>query len=98
MNLDAVNVDVLIRALTPERYDQLRRAVELGKWHDGRKVSEEERAASLQILIAYDNKYKPAHERIGFIQQQEHEHCGEAGDDHDHQLDHPNVIASTRKR
>lgn len=69
------NLDALVRALTPERYALLRRAVELGKWQDGRLLGDEERTASLQILIAYDNLFKPEDERIGYLPKETETDC-----------------------
>jgi len=59
--------DELIKSLTPERYETLKRAVELGKWPDSRTLGKEERETSLQIIIAYDLIHKPENERVGFI-------------------------------
>ena len=61
----------LIKSLTPERYNALQRAVELGKWPDGSILGKEERETSLQVLIAYDVMYKQENERIGFVQKKE---------------------------
>ena len=57
----------LIESMTPEIYRSLRRAVELGKWPDGRLLSPEQRGESLQALIAWGELHLPESERIGFI-------------------------------
>ncbi|EAR59838.1 YeaC family protein [Neptuniibacter caesariensis] len=57
----------LIQAMTPEMHQSLKRAVELGKWPDGRKLSPEQRDICLRAVIAYDHEKKPAEERVGFI-------------------------------
>ncbi len=45
----------------------MRTAVELGKWADGRRLTEQERESCLQAVIAYDEKNLPEHERVGYI-------------------------------
>jgi len=62
-----MNFEVLLEQLDEEKYGVLQRAVELGKWPDGRVLNEEEKATSLRLLIAYDAKHKPEEERIGYI-------------------------------
>lgn len=77
-----MNFADLIKSFTPERYEALKRAVELGKWHDGRLMTQEERETSLQVLIAYDLAYKPEHERIGYVHKEKLSEC-----DHDDKND-----------
>ncbi|WP_116364381.1 YeaC family protein [Parahaliea mediterranea] len=57
----------LIESLTPEVYDKLRIAVEIGKWPDGRRVSPEQRQECLQALIAWGALNLPEEQRIGYI-------------------------------
>lgn len=57
----------LIDAMTPEIYRNLRRAVEIGRWPDGKPLSAEQRSESLQALIAWGQLHLPENERIGFI-------------------------------
>jgi len=54
-----------VSAITPEIYQNLKRAVETGKWPDGRTLSAEERETSMQAVIAYDAKHQKEHDRIG---------------------------------
>lgn len=54
--------------MTPNIYQRLKSAVELGKWPDGRLLSEEQKQISLQAVIAYEIKHNlPEDQRIGFI-------------------------------
>lgn len=58
----------LIERLDPAVYQSLRRAVELGKWPDGRALSEEQRSICMEAVIYYENKHDtPDVERVGFI-------------------------------
>jgi uncharacterized protein len=57
----------LIDGMSPEIYKQLSKAVELGKWPDGRPVSPEQRETCMQAIIAWGEKHLPAKQRVGFI-------------------------------
>lgn len=48
-----MNLTSLAKAMTPEVYENLRTAVELGKWADGTPLSAEQREQSLQMVMAY---------------------------------------------
>lgn len=82
---DLPDLQTLLDNITPDIYTALKRAVELGKWPNGVRLSAEQRETCLQAVIWYDARHKPEHERVGFIQRDEHEHCGSEGDQqHDH--------------
>lgn len=65
----------LINKLTPEIYRSLKRAIELGKWPDGRALSPEQRSLCLQAVIAYEHEHLPPEERTGYIAPRPHTHC-----------------------
>lgn len=86
--LMSMQFDDIVNALSEDRYEVLKRSVELGKWPDGRILSNEEKGVSLQILIAYDRKHKPQEQRIGYIPPPDKTGC-----DHDEPVaDHSNLI------
>lgn len=68
MNEDDTTIDAaltkLVDQITPSIYDSLKTAVELGKWGNGDKLSEEQLENSLQIVILYEAKNLKASERI----------------------------------
>ena len=58
----------LIQKLDPEVYVRLKRAVEIGKWPDGRLLTEEQKVLSMQAIIAYEIEHDfPEEERIGYV-------------------------------
>ena len=57
----------LIEAMTPDIYQSLKKAVELGKWPDGGRLTPEQRQTCLQALIAWGEKHLPEKERVGYI-------------------------------
>ncbi|HQQ63227.1 MAG TPA: DUF1315 family protein [Pseudomonadales bacterium] len=82
---DTPDLHSLLENLSPEIYEALKRAVELGKWPNGTHLSSEQRELCLEAVIVYDSRHKPEQERIGYIHRDDHEHCGSDGDkNHDH--------------
>ena len=57
----------LIKVMTPDMHASLKRAVELGKWPNGQRLSDEQRETCMRAVIAYDTQNLPANERVGFI-------------------------------
>ena len=55
----------LLNSITPEIYQQLQKAVEIGKWPDGRSISDEQRSLCMQAIMAYDQR-NPESERTGY--------------------------------
>ncbi|MYM62460.1 YeaC family protein [Pseudomaricurvus sp. HS19] len=75
-----MNIDELINSITPEVYENLKRSIELGKWPDGRPLTQEQREHSMQAVIAYELKHLPAEERTGYVPPKPHQHCGGEGE------------------
>jgi uncharacterized protein YeaC (DUF1315 family) len=57
----------LIDSLSPELYQRLQRAVELGRWPDGRPLTPEQREHALQAIIAWGEQHLQESERVGYI-------------------------------
>lgn len=59
----------LVGQLTPDVYANLKSSVELGKWPDGRKLTEEQLEISMQAVIAYEAYHNFAEEeRTGYLE------------------------------
>lgn len=74
-----MDFDKLIRNLSPEIYQNLKRAVELGKWADGTVLTREQRELSMQAVIAYESRNLEEEQRAGYIDRghkAEGETCG----------------------
>ena len=61
-----MDLQQLLNSITPDMYQQLQKAVEIGKWPDGRSISEEQRSLCMQAIIAYDQR-NPETERTGYV-------------------------------
>lgn len=60
-----------IENITPEIYESLKTAVELGKWGDGRKLTPEQKEICLGAMIAWEIQNLPEEERTGYMGGQE---------------------------
>ncbi|WP_373088971.1 YeaC family protein [Zhongshania sp.] len=79
-----MDFEQLVDNITPAIYEGLKRAVEIGKWPDGRVLTVEQREHCMAGVIAYDLKMQDETERVGYIdrgKKAEGEMCGE---DHRH--------------
>ncbi|MCX7080034.1 MAG: DUF1315 family protein [Pseudomonas sp.] len=63
----------MINNITPQIYQNLKLAVEIGKWPDGGKLTAEQRELTLQAMIAWEIQNLPEDERTGYMGPQE---CG----------------------
>lgn len=61
----------MIENLTPDIYESLKLAVEIGKWPDGRKLTQEQKELSLQAVIAWESQHLPEEQRTGYMGPQE---------------------------
>jgi uncharacterized protein len=57
----------LVETMSPEVYRSLKRAVELGKWPDGRALSAKQRQEAMQAVIAWGELHLEERQRVGFI-------------------------------
>ena len=67
----------LINSLTPEVVANFKRAIELGRWPDGRQLTPEQRAHCMEAIILWDKKNLAEQERTGYIDRghKQGEHC-----------------------
>ncbi len=83
-------VAAMLAALTPEIVAGLRTAIEIGKWPDGRRLTQEQRETCMQAVLAWEIRHLPEHERTGYIDRgtkAEGEVC--ESHEHSHDEEHP---------
>ncbi|MEP0203046.1 MAG: DUF1315 family protein [Halioglobus sp.] len=56
-----------IDKMSPEIYENLKKALEQGRWPDGRPMTSQQREHALAAVIAWGELHLPEHERVGFI-------------------------------
>ncbi len=57
----------LLSEMTAEMHQNLKTAIELGKWPSGDRLTTEQIDHCLQAVIAYDEHHLPAIERVAYI-------------------------------
>jgi hypothetical protein len=62
-----MDLDAILRFVTPEVHAGLQRAVELGRWADGTPLTREQRELCLQAVIAFEAREMPPERRTGYI-------------------------------
>lgn len=63
-----MKIDDLIASMTPAIYNNMKQALELGRWGDGRSVTPEQKENSLEALIRYEHLNNiPETERVGYV-------------------------------
>ncbi|REG85502.1 YeaC family protein [Marinomonas pollencensis] len=62
-----MNFKEMIDNMSPEVYVSLKQAVELGKWPNGVRLTQEQSELCLQAIITYDFNNKPEESRVGYI-------------------------------
>lgn len=78
--------DVKLPAITAEIYTAFRTAIEIGKWPDGRVLTQAQRETCMEAIISYDLAHNSEQERVGFIDRG-HKAEGELCDDDTQILD-----------
>jgi uncharacterized protein len=58
----------LLASMTPEIHQNLKTAIELGKWPNGERLTAEQLELCLQAVIAYDQHYLPETERVAYME------------------------------
>ncbi len=81
-----MKLEQLINNITPEIYERLKTAVELGKWHNGNKLSTEQRQLCMQAVIAYEHNNLPPEQRTGYIPPEPHSVCGDEDEHHKQEM------------
>lgn len=62
-----MNIDEMLASMTPEVYQRLMTAVELGKWPDGVALTPDQKENSLQLVMMWQTRHNtaPQHMTIG---------------------------------
>ncbi len=59
-----VDIQQLVQAMTPAIYENLRTAVEIGKWPDGNPLTNEQKSNSLQAVLMYQAKVEQSEQHM----------------------------------
>ncbi len=59
-----MNLEQMLATITPEVYENLKYAVETGKWQNGQKITAEQRENAIQLVMAYQSKIEKSTEHF----------------------------------
>ncbi|MFC4699642.1 YeaC family protein [Glaciecola siphonariae] len=59
-----MQVEQLVAAMTPQVFNNLRQAVETGKWPDGKALSDEQKENAMQAVLLYQAKVQQSGEHM----------------------------------
>jgi uncharacterized protein YeaC (DUF1315 family) len=62
-----MHIEDVLKIMTPDLYQRFKRAIELGKWPDGTRLSQEQLATCMQSVIAYELQNLPPEKRTGYV-------------------------------
>lgn len=67
----------LIETMPLDVYQSLLRSLEVGKWPDGKVLTAEQRANTMQAIIAWGDRHLAERDRVGFVEkkQKASDHC-----------------------
>ena len=66
-----MQLDQMVAQLTPEGYQALVRAVELGKWETGERLSSEQLVSAIQVVLLYQATHNETDDEQRVFSQQE---------------------------
>ncbi|WP_369809212.1 YeaC family protein [Oceanicoccus sp. KOV_DT_Chl] len=75
-----MNFEQLINNLTPDIHASLKKAIEIGKWPDGKALTQEQKELCMEAVINYEQRFLPEEQRVGYIDRgskAEGEQCGD---------------------
>ncbi len=57
----------VIDGMTREVYERLKHSLEVRRWPDGRPMSEDQLADTMQMVIGWEHRHLPPEEHSGFV-------------------------------
>ena len=63
-----MNLEQLINSITPDIYESLKTAIELGKWEDGKRLEKDQVALCLEAVMRYESTNISEEERVGYME------------------------------
>lgn len=59
--------DALIEQMSEQAWENMRKAVETGRWPDGRALKDGQRELCMQAVIAWEARHLPEEARTGYM-------------------------------
>lgn len=90
-----MNFEQLINNMTPEMVTSLKRAIEIGKWPDGKLLTMEQKETCMEAVISYEHCFVEAENRVGFIDRgskADGDMCGDDSPSSEHRPESPTPL------
>ncbi|WP_185230365.1 YeaC family protein [Teredinibacter franksiae] len=88
-----MNIESILKSMTPEIYRRFKTAVEVRKWPDGNALTQSQIETCMEAIIAYEHRYISETERTGFMPTKE----TPCEDKHEHSPDEETELKWTGK-
>jgi uncharacterized protein YeaC (DUF1315 family) len=62
-----MDFDKLISSMSPQVHTSLKKAIEVGKWPDGKKLTIEQKELCMEAVLNYERLYVNEEDRVGYI-------------------------------
>jgi uncharacterized protein YeaC (DUF1315 family) len=62
-----MDFEQIIATMTPEIHENLKRAIEIGKWPNGVLLTLQQKESCMEAVISYEGKFLNEEERVGYI-------------------------------
>ncbi|MFT7129456.1 MAG: hypothetical protein ACI89U_001572 [Gammaproteobacteria bacterium] len=62
-----MDFEQIIDTMTPEIHENLKRAIEIGKWANGVLLTQQQKESCMEAVISYEEKFLNEQERVGYI-------------------------------
>lgn len=88
-----MNKEDILDSLNPEIIAKFRTAIELGKWDNGVRLTDEQRQTCMQAVMVWEHEHLPVEERTGYIQKPKDDKGNTVGEECDveHEHHYPNA-------
>ena len=53
--------------LTPQLYETFKTAIEIGKWPDGRALTDKQKITCIEAIINYEHQHVKEEDRVGYV-------------------------------
>lgn len=83
-----MDYETLIARMDATTCEALKRAIEIGKFPDGRRLTDEQRELCMEAVLAWEVRNLPPEQRTGYIDRGS-KSDGETCDSHDHAHEQP---------
>lgn len=83
-----MNKEDILNSLNPEIVAKFRTAIELGKWGNGVRLTDEQRQTCMQAVMVWEHEHLPVEERAGYIQKPEDDKGNTVGEECDVEHEH----------